>query len=89
MRVLTERQTKLMRRLYTAKVELDEVSRGYVGVILACLDTIDALRKDTANDGPEVDLIKFFNEFPQGACASPYLSTPFDTWKRICALRQS
>jgi len=42
--ILTEHQTALMRRLYQSDIELDDVSRDYVGVILSCLDTIDDLR---------------------------------------------
>ena len=42
--ILTERQTVMMRRLYSLDIPLDEVSKEYVGVILCCLDTIDDLR---------------------------------------------
>lgn len=42
--ILTEKQTIMMRRLYQSDIELDDVSKDYVGVILSCLDTIDDLR---------------------------------------------
>lgn len=41
---LTEEQTIAARRLYELDLPLDEVSEGYVRVILAMLDTIDDLR---------------------------------------------
>ena len=44
---------------------------------------------DPADDGPEIDIIKFFQAFPRGACAAPNIRTPLDTWRRICALRES
>ena len=43
----------------------------------------------SADDGPEIDLIKFFQAFPRGACAAPNLRTPLDTWRRICTLHRS
>lgn len=42
--IFTKEQTERMRRLYAQDIPLDEVSRDYVSVILACLDTIDDLR---------------------------------------------
>jgi len=87
--LLTKRQTNLMRRLYTANVELDEVSRGYVGVILTCLDTIDALRRGPDEDGPEVSVIKFFTVFPNGAVvAGRPNEAPIEVWKGSCASRK-
>jgi len=44
---------------------------------------------DSADDGPEVDLIMFFNSFPHGAGVAPMLRTPVETWRRMCALRKS
>jgi predicted DNA-binding protein YlxM (UPF0122 family) len=42
--ILTEKQTILMRRLYTCDIPLSELAADYVKVIVSCLDTIDDLR---------------------------------------------